>query len=324
MYDIGRKRWDAGRIQEYGLNLSNFPEVVPSGSVVGTYLSADGRKIPVAIAGHDHICAAFALLHQEEEGICDSAGTSETYVGRLRLPVPGGCTGGSLKISMDTGLLYGPYVDGGYFFMANVPSSGHSVEWFRTKLQLSGLSYENMNQGLETLEMQPTGLLYFPFLTGMGSPLYEASARGTLIGLHEEMDGWTVLKGMMEGIQYQSAWLMEILRKEHGIQDSRILCAGGSVHNHVMMQLKADILKKNVIVPDMPEATLCGAAALFLQKNRGKEAAERFLQACLNKRETYMPDPERSEAYQRIWKERYLPMVDILVKLCKKGDVQNV
>lgn len=324
IYDIVEGCWDAARIREYGLEVSNFPEVVLSGSIAGMYQTADGRRIPVAIAGHDHICAAFALLHQDGSGICDSAGTSETYVGKLKgKNAAASGTDASWEIRMDTGLLYGPYVEDGYFFMANVTSSGHSVEWFRKKLQLSGLSYEEMNHGLEALEKQPTGLLYFPYLTGMGSPLYDASARGTLMGIHEEMDGWTILKGIMEGIQYQSAWLMEILKNEHGIQDSKIYCAGGAVNNRVMMQLKADILNKKVIVPDMPEATMCGAAALFLQKNRGKEAADQFLQAFLNKREIYIPDPERSEVYQRIWGKRYLPMVDILVNSYHKGGQEN-
>lgn len=77
VYDIRKKDWDEGRIREYGLEPENFPEVVPSGSTVGFWRTEEG-EIPVAIAGHDHICAAFGLLYHDESGICDSAGTSET------------------------------------------------------------------------------------------------------------------------------------------------------------------------------------------------------------------------------------------------------
>lgn len=313
VYDIRKKDWDEGRIREYGLEPENFPEVVPSGSTVGFWRTEEG-EIPVAIAGHDHICAAFGLLYHDESGICDSAGTSETYVGRL---------GEDAAFSRETGMLYGPFVDGGYFFMANVPSSGHSVEWFRTRLQAGGLPYETMNAQLEKLDKGPTGILYYPYLTGMGSPWYEASMRGTIFGIREETDGFTVLKGIMEGIQYQSAWLLDILQRKHGLEAERIFCAGGSVNNRVLMQIKSDVLDKTVIAPEMPEATLVGAAALFLKKNVGEEKAGQFTGAAFSKREVYAPDRERSGEYRRIWKERYLPMTEILRDFYHDGGKEN-
>lgn len=45
---------------------------------------------------------------------------------------PGFAARGGFDFS--SGILYGPFVDGGWFYMANIPSSGHSVEWFRKKL----------------------------------------------------------------------------------------------------------------------------------------------------------------------------------------------
>lgn len=313
VYDVRNGRWDADRLREYGLKPENFPRIIPSGSIAGSWKEGD-KEIPVAVAGHDHICAAFGLLYEDRNGICDSAGTSETYVGRLEEDA---------EFSMETGLLYGPFVDGGYFFMGNVPSSGHSVEWFRNRLQLGELSYETMNRELERLAEGPTELLYYPYLTGMGSPWYEPSMRGTILGIREDTDGYTVLKGIMEGIQYQSAWLLDILRKKHGVDAARIFCAGGSVNNHALMQLKSDILNKTVIAPAMPEATLLGAAALFLKKNIGGGAAGQFLETALSERETYLPDAKRSGEYRKIWKERYMPMTELLRHFYHDGGKEN-
>lgn len=314
VYDIVNGRWDAGRIREYGLKEENFPAVIPSGAVCGSFQTEAGREIPVALAGHDHICAAFALLYENRDGVCDSAGTSETYVGRLaeRNPV----------FDREAGMLYGPYADGGYYYMANVPSSGHSVEWFRKSLQLTELSYEKMNEALAKLPDGPTGILYFPWLTGMGSPCYEASAKGAFLGIQDREDGWTVLKGMLEGIQYQAAWLLSLLERKHGVIADTVICAGGSVQNRAMMQIKADILQKKVQVPKAREATLTGAAALFLQKNAGEEAARRFLKASLTGKECYLPDPTGSRTYHAIWKEQYLPMAEMLIGFYKnKGGI---
>lgn len=306
MYDIGNNCWDLERIRALGLDRHNFPTVIPSGKIAGC-CQVSGMKIPVALAGHDHVCAAFGLLYEEPEGICDSAGTSETYVGRLKeLPACGP--------DPESGLLYGPYVDGGWFYMANVPSSGHSVEWFRKKLQLEPFSYETMVRALSALDSGPTGLLYFPYLTGMGSPWYEAGMRGSLLGLCENTDGWIVLKAVMEGIEYQAAWVLSLSEQKHHIGKQDLICAGGSANNPVMMQIKADILQRNVRIPAAKEATLAGAAALFWQKNESKEAARTFLRGALPLREVVEPNRAHAAEYEKILKNRYLPMADILKK----------
>lgn len=312
VFDITKGSWDEERIEAYGLAVKNFPAVVPSGTVFGAWRwNGQDREIPVAIAGHDHICAAFGLLYQNREGICDSAGTSETYVGLLKeMPKEG--------FDFSFGILYGPFVDGGWFYMANVPSSGHSVEWFRKKLQQNELSYEEMNHRLSEQKKGPTGLLYFPYLTGMGSPWYEASMRGTLLGIRESDDGMTVLKAMMEGIQYQAAWLFMLIERAHQVKSRELVCAGGSVNNRVLMQMKADILNRKVRIPQAVEATLCGAAVLFYHKNAGKEAAERFLANSLRQKEVFLPDETTAEKYDRILNGRYLPLAEEMKKIYQK------
>ncbi len=310
VYDMIRGCWDVDEIRSKGLELYNFPKVIPSGEICGECgFLKNGSSIPVAIAGHYHVCAAYGLLYGKKDAICDSAGTSETYIGVLReLPEEG--------FLHDTGVLYGPFVDGGWFYMASVPSSGHSIEWFRKKMQLSELSYTEMNRKLGTLSQDPTGVLYFPYLTGMGSPWYTAFMHGTLLGLSENDDGMKILKAIMEGIQYQALWLLGILSDAHKAGNSELVCAGGAVKNQYLMQLKADILNRKVNASQQEEATLCGAAALYLRKNHDSSnhggLAGEFLERSLGQKETYTPDGDLAKKYKKIADERYLPMVKIL------------
>lgn len=85
-----------------------------------------------------------------------------------------------------------------------------------------------MNHRLGERKKGPTGLIYLPYLTGIGSPWYEASMRGTLLGIRESDDGMTVLKAMMEGIQYQAAWLLMLVERAHQVKIRELVCAGGS------------------------------------------------------------------------------------------------
>lgn len=303
VYNVLEGKWDKERIEAYGLVLSNFPKVVPSGEMFGYY-----KGIPVAIAGHDHICAAFGLLYNNCEGICDSAGTSETYVGILNDCDENKKTG-FLK---ESGLLYGPYVNGGYFYMANIPSSGHSVEWFRKNLQMEEMDYIEMNEKLNKLSKNPTEILYFPYLTGMGAPLYEADRTGAIIGIRESHKGMEVLKGILEGIQYQAKWVLSIVEQYHSNRCNALYCAGGGVYNETMMQIKADILNHEVMVPAVSEATLSGAVALYLHKNTGGKAAEMFLKNPLTIQKKYQPDSSNAEAYGEIFRERYFPLTELI------------
>ena len=89
------------------------------------------------------------------------------------------------------------------------------------------------------------------------------------------------------------------------------------------MQIKSDILGKTVIAPAMPEATLLGAAALFLKKNIGGGTAGQFLETALSEREIYMPDAERNGEYQKIWDKRYMPMTELLRHFYHDGGKEN-
>lgn len=306
VYDIVNGCWDGKRIKEYGLTESNFPKVARSGQAAGIWKE---KAIPVAVAGHDHICASFGLLLNHENAVCDSAGTSETYIGRIKELGDG--------LQKESGMLYGPFVDGGWFFMANIPSSGHSVEWFRRKLQDKAISYEHMNERLPALERKPTGILYYPYLTGMGSPYYDAACEGALLGLKEEHDCYQVLKGIMEGIQYQAAWLLDVLKKKHGaVADiNHIICAGGAVNNQVLMQLKADISGSPVLIPRTYEATLAGAAALYIKRQEGEKALEQFSGRAFSIEREYVPDEGLHNQYSNILTHKFLPMIEMLRKM---------
>lgn len=303
VYDMVKGCWDIRRITDYGLTEDNFPKVIPSGLAAGCWKE---YGIPVAVAGHDHICAAFGVLGEDPEGICDSAGTSETYIGILA-DIRNG-------IKKENGMLYGPFVDGGWYFMANVPSSGHSVEWFRKKVQAQPLEYGEMNEALLALEREPTGILYYPYLTGMGSPYYDASCTGALLGLREEHDCHTVLKGILEGIQYQAAWLFGLLKETHGIGAEHLICAGGAVHNKALMQLKADILGMPVLIPRIGEATLAGAAALLIKRQAGRKSLNQFRKGAFSIAEHYRPDGELHRKYQEIWENHFIKIIEILGK----------
>ena len=91
-----------------------------------------------------------------------------------------------------------------------------------------------------------------------------------------------------------------------------MICAGGSVHNRALMQLKADILGIPVSVPSVGEATLAGAAALLLKRQCGEKALAPFLCTAFSEKECFEPDFELHAQYRKIQEDRFLPMIEVL------------
>ncbi|WJH34028.1 FGGY family carbohydrate kinase [Paenibacillus sp. CC-CFT747] len=169
-FDINKREWDSSWIRHFGLNPDLFPAALPAGSRLGCVHSGASAETglppgtPVAIAGHDHVCAALAVGAVREGDVYVSAGTAETLVGILP----------DSELSQreyDSGLSYGLHaVQGQRFWMGGISASGGSVEWLRGLLGDDGLSYQELMGLLESGREEPTGILYFPYLSGSGAP----------------------------------------------------------------------------------------------------------------------------------------------------------
>lgn len=271
-YDMIRGSWDRELLERYGLKEENFPSVVKEGEAIGPCVDKElcgilnGRP-EAAIGGHDHICALYAIAGEDCTRIVDSCGTAETYLGLVdKAPLT--------DADYDRGLVLGPYPGGTkWFFMGNIPSSGQSVEWFRKRRhddrpQEPFLSYEEMEDLLKEIGDKQTGLFYFPFLSGVGTPVYRGDIREQLHWNMKDVSVGVSLKALIEGIQYQGTWIMECAGSRLAEDEMQLWCVGGAAKSGEWMKIKADILGIPVYVPGMEEAALIGAAAVFFYQKK--------------------------------------------------------
>jgi xylulokinase len=308
-FRIDQKTWDEDWLQEFGLGSELFPRLMQSGAPVGVCGRESASQTglaegtPVSIAGHDHVCAAFAAGAIKPGLVFDSIGTAETLVGALDVRALG-------ETEYQSGLAYGCHVSQGRFYwMGGLSASGGSVEWVRSILGDPPLAYPELESLAASAPAGPTGILYFPYLSGSGSPHSDPEVRGAFVGLEASHGRAALLKAVLEGTAYEMEFIRRAAEEAIGLKIEAIIAAGGGTRNRHWMQIKADVSGCRLEVPPMPEATLLGAA-LLAGLGSGVFADEQSALAArpVSTSETILPDASRNQAYRTIFEQGYLPL----------------
>jgi sugar (pentulose or hexulose) kinase len=312
LYRIDQQRWDQEWLDFLGLAEVRFPPVLPSGSPVGEVTREVGEKIglqpgvPVCISGHDHICAAFgvqALMRGElsalqPDQVFDSMGTAETLTGTLPEAPPGQPLLG--EVAYQSGLSFGcQAAPGAYYWLGGLSASGGSLEWLRSILGEPRLAYADLEALSETiLYAPPSGILYFPYLAGRGSPHTAPHARAAFLGLDAAHTRADLLQAVLEGTALEIEFIRRTAQEFLGAPIRQLTAAGGSTGLRAWMQIKANVSGLPVLVPAVEQGALLGAALLAGQGSGLFGSNHRLHQPVQT---VYEPNLEHSELYSEIF-----------------------
>lgn len=268
VYHLWDGTWDWKRIERFGLDCAWFPDIFPSGVPGGRLLPGilpDCRDIPVAICGHDHLCAAFGLWDMWSSGIVNSMGTAEIFLG----------LDGMRRFTLQevtSGLTFGVFVKPEQrYWMANIPAAGRSIDW-AIETFLSGAGYEEFEKAITQAGKIEDCPLFYPFLNGSGTPDYDATKKGAFTGLRLGTSVQDFINAVVNGLCCQERYLLELAG---AAPELPVLVTGSAAASAPWMQRKADILQRNIICNTQTEGTLFGAVALLCRENNFPFAAAR-------------------------------------------------
>lgn len=259
--DLTTRTWAADLLDRLGIPASLFPPLVPEGTEIGAVTAASSALTglaagtPVALAGHDHPCAAFAAGVTSPGQVLDSTGTAEAVIGAVPAPI---LTDAALATEISQGPLPVP---GLYGLQAGASASGGAVEWLRREL-LNDAGYDTFTALAASAGDQPSGVLFLPHLAGGGPPAVEPASKGAFAGITYATTRGHMAKAVLEGTCFELRLMVEAMESLTGAPFARMVVTGGHTHNPLWLQLKADILGRPLAVPQVGEATLLGAALL--------------------------------------------------------------
>jgi len=107
----------------------------------------------------------------------------------------------------------------------------------------------------------PTGILFFPFLTGEREPGIGPMAFGVIFGLRVHHGRGHLIRAAMEGVAFALRRLLEALW-ENGLRPNRLRAGGGGTRSPLWMRILASVLATPIEVPEIPEPGLLGSAML--------------------------------------------------------------
>lgn len=239
-WDIRAGAWNADMLALAGLTADRLPRVTTD--------PVRGRHdVPVLVAGHDHLVAAYAVGVAEPGRTADSMGTAEALVTISPAPPPVSVAGSGISWNYQVG---GP----GYALLSGFPDSGRLGDWF-ARLCPGGLDRAARAQ-------LPTGLVVEPYLRGRAAPQPDPRRRLAVSGLSEAHGPAELAAGLLEGACYQARWVAEEQCRAAGQPLGVLTVFGGPTRNEQWMRIKAAIMPDGIARAPFADAAVLGAAML--------------------------------------------------------------
>ena len=139
-------------------------------------------------------------------------------------------------------------------------SAGTAIEWLRDDLGIIATAQESEDVAAQCAS---SGDVWFvPALLGLGTPVWDFGARGTLVGLTRGSGRPEIVRAVLEGVAHRGADLVEASERDSGFPIAALRVDGGMTDNAVFVEALADAIGRPVEISPIQEATTLGAGLL--------------------------------------------------------------
>jgi glycerol kinase len=245
--------WDDKLLEVLGVPRNLLPEVRSSSEVYGE-TTLFGAPIRIAGIAGDQQAALFGQN-------CFERGLAKNTYGT-------GCfmlmnIGATPQISKHQLLTTVAWKLGGqtdYALEGSVFIGGAAVQWLRDGLGIIKSSADV--EKLAATVADSGGVYLVPAFAGLGAPHWDQYARGVIAGITRGTNTAHIARAALEGIAFQVADVLEVMKQDSGIAINGLRVDGGASANNLLMQFQADLLQVPVVRPKVIESTALGAAYL--------------------------------------------------------------
>jgi glycerol kinase len=255
LFNIHSGQWSAELAQSFAIPEQLLGRVQPSSSDFGQTRS-EWFGTPIRIAGvagdqqaalfgqgcfgpgqvkNTYGTGCFMLMHTGTEAFASSHGLLTTAAAQ---------TSSAVQFALE----------------GSVFTAGSAVQWLRDELRVIDAAEDS--EALAASVPDSAGVVLVPAFTGLGSPYWDAEARGALLGITRGTNRAHIARATLESIALQSTELLAAMNADAGAPLKELRVDGGASSNNLLMQMQADLIGVPVVRPAVQETTARGAADL--------------------------------------------------------------
>jgi xylulokinase len=182
--------------------------------------------------------------------------------------------------------------------------------------------FKIMDRIAERVPAGSHGVIYTPWIWGERAPVEDRDLRAGLYNISLRNTREDIIRAFLEGVAFNTRWLMQPVEKFMGRSVRQINLAGGGGNSDVWCQIFADVLDVEVRqVQDPIQANARGAA--FIAAAGLGEITLRDAAGLVQFKRVYTPAPEHRAVYDaryEVFVEIYRHMKGVYHKLNRGGD----
>jgi gluconokinase len=264
MLDIRSRRWHGAALDWAGVGEGHLSRPVsglePMGLAGGSPLAGLGLDpgLRVFLGGGD--------------GPLANLGSGASAVGAVNVDLG---TSGAARCIVDTpttddsaSLWCFCLTEGLWTYGGIVTNVGNAYQWLGSNVLAPSLSvegaYAHMNRLAAEVGPGAGGLHFLPFLRKARSPYWDGRLKGTIYGLTADHGPGHISRALLEAVAYDLRAILEIMGARVRTLP-RIVLTGGLARSPIVPRILADILGREIVVPEESEGSIAGAAIMALR-----------------------------------------------------------
>ena len=293
LFNLHKLCWDDEILRYLRIPSSLLPVVKPSSEVIAKTVVFRG-EVPIAGVAGDQQASLFG--HQ-----CFKRGSAKnTYGTGCFLLMNTGSTIPHPQSGLVATIGWGKNRKIVYALEGSIFIAGAAIQWLRDEMSLIKEASESEQMARAVPDTH--GVYFVPAFVGLGSPHWDAYARGTIVGLTRGANRNHLARAALEAIAYQTREVVDAMTKESGFAPEVLRVDGGAARNDFLCQFQADILGIPVERPATTESTALGAAYLAgLATGFWKDEAQLSAQLKIGYRFEPVLDASRREELYAGW-----------------------
>jgi len=302
-YDLQAGDWWDGMLGFLGISRTQLPKLQYSGENGMPVIAEIGlhRDTLVVTTPIDQVAGAVGAGNISPGMVAETTGTAMAISACCAKPVhdPQKRVG-----------LYCHATPGSYVLLPWIPTAGMILRWFRDELG-GDLSFDEMDQEAMQVPAGSDGLLLLPHFGGAVCPQVNPSAKGVLYGLSLGHTRGHIVRAIMESVAFILKENLEML-DALGIETQTVCSIGGGAQSDLWLQIKADVLNREIRTTETREATCLGVAILAavgagIYPDLGQAVAQ-----MVRYKPSVQPNPEAVGAYAEHY-GKYLELNQLLL-----------